>query len=175
MKKIFLFFFIFLILLSCQNCTDNNEFTNNVETPCMAKCIVEAFSYFITHFEEDTNTSNYYALEFQNGVPEFGLLDDTAICFYKIRTEFYDGWIKDSLIDSYKGIMMINQRQLVVFDENDVGKQFYKNNCLEYIDLDSLEFPSSEEFALEMMLVLDDGKYLQWYDVKPDDWSPIKI
>lgn len=141
----------------------------------MAKCIEEAFSYFITHFEEDTNTSNFYALEFQNGVPEFGLLNDTAICFCKLHTRYYEEWIKDSLIDYYKGTLMINQYKLVVFDKNDVGNHFYNNNCLELINLDSLNFPSSEGLTLVMTLVLDDGKYLQWYDVQPEDWSPIKI
>ena len=173
-QRIFLFFVVFSALASCQNRTQPIGLDSKAKTPCVAKCIEEAFSYFIAH-EQDPDTSNFYALVFENGVPEFGLLNDTAICFYKLHTRYYEEWIKDSLIDSYKGIMMINQYKLVVFDENDVGEHFYNNSCLEPTDLNSLNLPSLEGLTLVMTLVLDDGKYLQWYDVQPEDWSPIKI
>ena len=165
MKKIGVTFIISIFAIACHN---NSKYVTSGEEqlcPKLSSCIEEAFAYYIKH-EENPDTSTICLMEFLVG--EYGFpQDDTLICFC-----MYDNRHSS---DGLKGIIAIGGYNVLVFDKQNVGKEFYNVDSLVDTDISELCLSIPEDAIDCCAFVLDGNPYLYLLGCQPDDFVPIKI
>lgn len=165
MKKIVIISIISILATACHN---NSEYVTPGEEqlcPKLSPCIEGAFAYYIKH-EENPDTSTIYSMEFlvgEHGFPQ----DDTLICFC-----MYD---KGQSTDGLKGIVAIGDYNVLVFDKQNVGNEFYNADSLVDTDLNGLCLSSSKDTIYCCAFVLDGNSHLYLLGCQPDDFVPIRI
>lgn len=154
-----------ILTVACHNNTEYVTVGEEQLSPKLSPCMEDAFAYFIKH-EENPDTSTIYMMEFLVG--ELGFpQDDTLICFC-----MYD---KRHSADGLRGIMVIGDYKVLVFDKQNVGDEFYNADSLMDTDLSGLCLSSSEDMINCAAFVLDGSPYLELLGCQPDDFERIKI
>ena len=166
MNKKNVFVFTIIILVSCHNnntCMGESE--DRYLKPKLAPCIEEAFAYYIGS-EDDHDTSYFYMMSFSKGEPGCPE-NDTMLSFCK----YHDNMLAIGL----RGITNIGEYKLLVFDDKNVGKDFYNLDSLRAVDLGCCGLSYNEDIADCCTYVLDGSMYLKIWGIQPDDYVPIKI
>ena len=163
MKRMFLYAALSLVLFSCRNGVETEKESESLAPrPKVAKCIEEAFAYFIKH-ERNPDTATLYSMSIMNGEPGFAI-EDTVICFG--RQNIYMS------TDGFKGQASIGNYKILVFDNKNIGGSFFNRAALETLALDTLEFPA-EASSFDCFIIRSEYLYLRGY--QPDDFERIKI
>lgn len=165
MKEILIFTIFSILAAACHNNSESEVPERKHACPKMSSCLEDAFAYYIKH-ENNPDTSTFYLMEFLVGASGFPQ-DDTLICFYAYN--------KRQLAEDFRGLMTIGDYKVLVFDKQNVGKNFYNIDSLIDTDLNKLCISSSENLIDCCAFVLDGDSYLYLLGCQPDDFLPIKI
>lgn len=156
------------LFVSCQNNVRLDLVGEKNSSAGISQCIRDAFTYFIEH-EDCPDTSYIYSMEFLTGVPGFPV-EDTMIGFYMMS----EGIPMDNRIEAFKGLAIIDNYKVMVFDGQNIGKKFYNSDSLKRTNIDSLKFPSVDIVEC-CAFVLNGNDRLELVGIQPDDFVPIKI
>lgn len=98
-----------------------------------------------------------------------------------IRTWFLDLIVRyrnDAYKEGYKGCAAIGRYKVLVFDEDNLGSDFYKINLLKNDKpCDSGAYPrgSEDELLMALGMIKHDSVFDFFGCIPPDDWEPIPI
>lgn len=165
MKRIFLYAALSLVLFSCRNGVETEKGSEPLAPrPKVAKCIEQAFSYFIEH-ETDSSKDTIYSMEFVKGLSGFPA-DDTLIVFFKRTVNMSK--------EGFRGYITLNDYQVLIFDKDNIGECFYDSDSLKDIDVHALRL-SSQKIVLGDAYILNGSDHLNLTGYNPHDFLPIKI
>lgn len=163
MKRIFLYAALSLVLFSCRNGVETEKESEPLAPrPKVAKCIEEAFAYFIKH-EINPDTATVYSMSFIKGEPEFPG-EDTMISFCPHN--------RHMPIEGFKGLIYIQGYRIWVIDKKNIGNFFYTQDSLVKVDIDTLKLPTEIPGCAGFIVC---GDYLELWGCQPDDFERIKI
>lgn len=154
-RLLYVFFPIFLVgLLSCnkiQKDSKDNSSDLNIDNSDLNQMIKIGV---LKHNEiMDLDSSYTLVIEFtKNCLPQF-TSNDTVILIYYMHNN------KGSL--GYKGIMKIDNCDIAIFDEYNVGSKYYHKNKLLSTPLDSL-FCYNEDIIDVLVFKLQNGEVIEW-------------
>lgn len=169
MKKTLLIFNFLLIFVACRDGHTSLEFDTPLDTACIESCIEEGFRYYIKDMNRDnlsTPDTEYYCVIFT----KFCNDRDTMVLIVRYRNDAYK--------EGYKGCAAIGRYKVLVFDEDNLGSDFYKINLLKNDKpCDSGAYPrgSEDELLMALGMIKHDSVFDFFGCIPPDDWEPIPI
>ena len=165
MHKVVFLLFIPIILASCKNNPKVKAVECQKESFKVRLCLEKAFAYVISQ-EHDADSSTAYVMEFLKGEPGFPP-KDTLICFCKSH--------EDYMPTGLRGLMKLGEYKVLVFDEKGIGEDFYNRDSLKSVNLRDLNLPSSGNLIDYYVYILNGGKYMELWEMSPEDFDPIMI
>ena len=74
-----------------------------------------------------------------------------------------------------RGLMKLGEYKVLVFDEKGIGEDFYNRDSLKSVNLRDLNLPSSGNLIDYYVYILNGGKYMELWEMSPEDFDPIMI
>lgn len=167
--KLFVIFSFLLVFVACSDSHTSLEVDTPLDTVCIESCIEDAFKYYL-----------------QN-VDKYNPCLKESVCYY---VQFYKyAGCRDTMVDigryrinaypkGYKGCTEIDTFKVLVFDEDDLGGDFYNTNLLEKDEPCISDMPSrdsNDEILFGLGMVVQDSVINWRQGVLPDNWKPIPI
>ena len=163
MKKNYICIIVCILLVSCINNTSFEGCNEEQTEEAVSLCIKEAFDYYLKLVGALNDSSVYYMVEFGRQFPTYPD-SDTMITIGKLNSYMST--------DGLKGMTLVCNRKIIIFDEYGIGGNYYKMDSLEIIDTDSLFLPNEMSLCCSFTI---EGCYLRLAGIPPSDYEAIKI
>lgn len=168
MKRI-LIFILLPVFVTCRDGRSSLLLDAPQDTVCLESCIEEAFEYYLQSVDKYNPCivePVYYFVRFTM----FGDGLDTMVLISRHRN--------DASTEGYKGCTAIREYKILVFDEDNLGSDFYNINFLkkEYpCDSGAYSGWIGNELMEGLGMIIRDSVFDFFGSILPDDWKPIPI
>ena len=155
MSRIILFISILFFMISCNidNKEDgrlaNHESQNIVNSFILNDDKIREFNKYVDEMNFDNSV--IYAIEFF--VKDKYGNSNTLDTFIDISFNYCD---RDT--EGYKGVLLINNNVVAIFDKNNIGADFYDKKYIYYVPYEKLKC-RNEKYIISTLLKLTNGKF----------------
>lgn len=167
MKKL-LIFILLPVFVTCRDGRSSLGLDAPRDTACMESCVEEAFDYYL------------------QSVDQYNPCMAEPVCYF-VRFAIWGG--RDTMVlvsrhrngasvEGYKGCAAIRGYKILVFDEDNLGGDFYNIDFLEKeypCDSGTCSRGSGDERMEGLGMIVRDSVFDFLGSIPPDDWKPIPI